>query len=144
MASESEIYRSQLKAHHNRQPRHREDLDALHSKLRDDVKKDSPYRLSEKEFSKFQGLDACERTCTGLQGMPQGIYCYHITNAWKLIRNTYGLERRVLQEKDSTKAFQSLTRAYAEVEPDWLPLKRFIGGVYSGRRGVTWWTSLEL
>ena len=143
MASESEIYRTQLQADFDRQPRHREDLSNLDLKLRD-INKMDPYSLSPKDFGEFEKLKPCPKICNGFKAVPEGMYCYHITNAWKLLNNTEKLEFRSLGDTGPDKAFERLSREYENVEPNWLPLGRFIGGSYTGRRRFTWWTNLEL
>jgi hypothetical protein len=143
MASQPDIYRSQLAVHRAKQPRHGIHLKRLDTKL-GSLSKASPYSLSEDDFRKFERLAACGNTCLGLPGAVEGEYCYHITSVWKLQRNTETLELRVLRDSPPDQSFERLTRAYEDVEPNWLALKHFIGGRYTGRRKLTWWTTLDL
>lgn len=145
MASQSDVYKRQLHADRKRQPRH-----GLHLKELDDelgsLNRTSPYSLLPDDFRRLEQLLACGKICHGFPGSMEGPFCYHISSVWKLQNNT---EKKVLRGTTLTaateeEAFDRIADAYEESGQQWLPLRDFIGGRYSGRRRFSWWTTFDL
>jgi hypothetical protein len=137
------IYEARLVIDKRIQPLHGSDIDQLVAKVAS-CGRDHPYALKEADFDQLTAEAAYLKMCRGFPGLMDETHCYRISTVWKLQRNTEALVLRGLGNVTPEDGFTRISRQYDLRGEDWLALSRFIGGRYSGPRGATWWTTLEL
>lgn len=133
----------------NFQPRYGPVLFDLELELRG-MGLDHPYRLVRNkivdQMRPLLGVPEFASGATGPLGTTHADYVYHLTSVRKLL--TFSRWRffpsgfPTLKHQD-WRLFEYLIDDY-DSSKDWLPLKKYSQGTYSGFRDFTWWTNLSL
>jgi hypothetical protein len=88
---------------------------------------------------------------TGGEGTPatlNGEYLYHLTSISKVMKEkNSGWTFRPKGPHQSLRVYEYLVALYAALyqdKKDWIPLKEFADGPFTGERGITWWSNMDL
>lgn len=136
-----EIFKERGRLARLRQDRHAESLSAWEAKLRE-LGLEHPYAFADEHAEQFLQLANYRDVGMGHGCTPSAVFLYRVCGVGSLVDHSeWGTRIDRYEEKRRIHKLLLLERAR---EGPWLPLVNYCSGQLSGRRGFTWWSSLDL